>query len=67
MAHDRLYYIDSIYEGTVNPSHYREGFGIMQTINFHTYIGFFKNGRAEGLGLIILSCGTRIYGNFVKD
>lgn len=62
-----IHFIDSIYFGQLNNSYQKDGFGIQQTCNFDTYIGYWKNNKAEGLGLVILANGTVIYGNFVRD
>lgn len=50
-----IHQLDCIYYGEINKSYQREGFGILQTIEFDTYFGFWKNGKAEGVGLIVYS------------
>jgi len=56
--------LDGIYQGFVNSSYARDGFGIIQTENFDTYIGFFKFNKIHGTGLIIYRDGAMIYGTF---
>lgn len=46
--------IDSIYLGQLNNSYQKDGFGIQQTFEFDTYIGYWKSNKAEGIGLVIL-------------
>lgn len=60
-----MHLIDAIYQGMVNSSYQRDGFGILQTDQFDTYLGYFKYNRLHGLGLILYSDGSIIYGNFV--
>jgi hypothetical protein len=60
----RTHLIDGIYEGLVNASYQRDGFGILQTDDFQTYVGHFKYNKPNGLGLIFYSDGSIIYGNF---
>lgn len=57
--------IDGVYQGFVNSSYQRDGFGILQTDKFDTYIGFFRYNKIHGRGMIIYSDGSIIYGNFV--
>jgi hypothetical protein len=61
-----MHQLDCIYQGEVNQSYQREGFGIQQTIDFQTYFGWWKNNKANGLGLIIYPNSNILYGNF-KD
>lgn len=56
--------IDGVYEGIVNASYQRDGFGILQTDDFQTYMGYFKYNKPNGLGLIIYTDGSMIYANF---
>lgn len=58
--------IDGIYQGFINTSYQRDGFGTLQTENYQTYIGFFKYNKMHGLGLIIYPDGCIIYGNFYQ-
>lgn len=39
----------------------------MQTLDFDTFFGFWKNGKAEGLGLIAYSSGGLLYGYFARN
>ena len=39
----------------------------MQTSDFETYLGFWKNNKADGLGLIIYPSGTMVYANFSRN
>jgi hypothetical protein len=61
-----MHQLDCIYQGEVNQSYQREGFGIQQTIDFQTYLGWWKNNKANGLGLIIFPNSNILYGHF-KD
>lgn len=69
--HDDKYHVihllDSIYYGNINNSYQKDGFGIQQNFEFHTYIGYWKSNRIEGLGLIILESGELVYANFKQD
>ena len=56
--------IDGVYEGFVNSSYQRDGFGMLQTEEFDTYIGFFKYNKIHGIGLIVYRDGSIIYGQF---
>ena len=40
--------IDGIYQGFVNSSYQRDGFGLIQTENYETYLGFFKYNKIHG-------------------
>jgi hypothetical protein len=60
----RTHLIDGIYQGVVNSSYQRDGFGILQTDEFQTFIGEFRYNRPHGIGLIIYSNGSIIYGHF---
>jgi hypothetical protein len=60
----RTHLIDGVYEGFVNASYQRDGFGIVQTDDFQTYMGYFKYNKPNGLGLIIYTDGSMIYANF---
>lgn len=51
----------------MNKSSQKEGFGILQTLQFDTYLGFFHNNKAEGVGLLVARDGRHIYGTFLKD
>ncbi len=62
-----IHQLDSIYNGQLNNSYQKDGFGLQQTFNFDTYIGYWKNNKIEGLGLVILSNGTFIYANFARN
>lgn len=59
-----MHLIDGIYEGFINASYQRDGFGILQTNDFQTYIGYFKYNKLHGLGMVIYTDGSIIYGNF---
>ena len=52
-----IHELDCIYWGEINRSYQREGFGVLQTIDFDMYFGFWKNNKAEGKGLIVLGRG----------
>lgn len=60
----RTHLIDGIYQGEVNRSYQRDGFGILLTEDFEAYIGFFKYNKPHGLGLIVYGDGSMIYGFF---
>lgn len=63
----KIHQLDCIYYGEINKSYQREGFGILQTIDFEHYIGFWKNGKAEGKGMVVYPSGEIIYGMFSRD
>ena len=62
-----IHLIDCIYLGHLNDSFQRNGFGIIQTFQFDTYVGYFRNNKAEGLGLVLFETDLIIYANFVRD
>lgn len=62
-----MHQLDSIYYGKVNNSYQKDGFGILQTLDFDTYLGYWRNNKTEGLGLVVLANGTIIYANFNRD
>ena len=62
-----IHQVDSIYAGQLNSSYQKDGFGILQTFNFDTYLGFWRCNKAEGRGLVLLSSGVIIYANFARD
>jgi hypothetical protein len=62
-----VHQLDSIYYGQLNNSYQKDGFGVLQTFEFDMYLGYWRNNKTEGLGLVILSTGTIIYANFNRD
>jgi len=40
-----IHLLDCIYYGNLNYSYQKEGFGIQQSFDFHTYIGYWKSNR----------------------
>lgn len=56
--------IDAIYHGIVNSSYQRDGFGILMTDDYDTFLGYFRYNKLHGLGLIVYKDGGVIYGNF---
>ena len=65
--HHCIHQTDSIFYGSLDPSFRKDGFGILQTFNFETYVGHWKNNKAEGIGMIIYPSGEIIYGTFERD
>jgi hypothetical protein len=59
--------LDCIYYGEINKSYQKEGFGILQTLNFETYVGFWKNNKVEGTGIVVFQGGETIYGEFTRN
>lgn len=53
--------------GQLNSSFQKNGFGILQTFDFETYIGYFRNSKAEGLGLAVLQNDLIVYAQFARD
>ena len=62
-----IHQLDCVYHGEFNKSYQREGFGILQTLTFDTYAGFWKNNKAEGRGIIFYQSGVVIYGHFSRN
>lgn len=58
--------VDGIYQGFVNSSYQRHGFGIIQDSEFDHFIGFFKHNHPHGPALVIFRDGHLLYGSFVK-
>jgi hypothetical protein len=62
-----IHQLDCIYYGEINKSYQKEGFGILQALSFEHYVGFWKNNKVEGLGLVIFPGGEVIYGEFSRN
>lgn len=62
-----IHLLDCIYMGQMNNSYQKDGFGIQQAFSFDTYIGYWKNNKIEGLGLLLFHTGLVIYANFYRD
>jgi hypothetical protein len=52
-----IHQLDSTYYGEINKSYQKDGFGILQTLPFEMFFGFWKNNRPEGLGLVLFPTG----------
>ena len=59
-----IHLIDAVYQGFVNSSYQRDGFGVILTEKYELYMGFFKFNKMHGIGLIIFEDGSIIYGHF---
>jgi hypothetical protein len=53
-----------MFQGFVNSSYQRDGFGLLQTDDFDTYLGFFRYNRLHGPGLLLYRDGSLLYGSF---
>ena len=62
-----IHQLDCVYHGEINKSYQREGFGLLQTLYFDTYAGFWKNNKAEGRGVIFYREGVILFGCFSRN
>lgn len=62
-----IHQLDSTYYGEINKSYQKEGIGVLMTLTFQGYFGFWKNNRPEGKGLVIFSTGEIVYGDFSRN
>ena len=62
-----VHQLDCTYYGEINKSYQKEGIGVILTLAFQAYFGFWKNNRPEGRGLVLFPTGEVIYGEFNRN
>ena len=58
--------LDSIYNGFINSSYQRHGYGFLLTSDFDAFLGVFKFNQPHGQGLVFFRDGSILYGSFKK-